>query len=212
MVHEAWGIDDVLLRQAERLASGGYLVVAPDLFSDGPRVRCMVTTFRAFRAGVGKPFADLQACQDLLHADIDCTGGLGVIGFCMGGGFALLMANRGFDVSAVNYGMLPDDLDEALDGACPIVASYGGRDKTLVGAADRLRDALARAGVPGDVKEYPTAGHAFLNDEQNGPRLLRPLLKINGAGPDPEAAADAWQRIEAFFAEHLTAGQHRPTT
>jgi carboxymethylenebutenolidase len=53
------------------------------------------------------------------------------------------------------------------------------------------------------VKEYPGAGHSFLNDAPNGPRLLRPLLKLNGAGPRPDAAADAWLRIETFFHYHL---------
>ncbi|MDX6320547.1 MAG: carboxymethylenebutenolidase [Propionibacteriaceae bacterium] len=203
MIHEAWGLDDVLVRQAEHLASRGYVVVAPDLFSDRPKIRCLVSTFRALSAGTGKPFADVQACQSLLRSDPSCTGGLGVIGFCMGGGFALLLANRGFDVSAVNYGMLPKDLNAALDGACPVVGSYGGRDKGLAGAADRLREGLEEAGVPGDVKEYPTAGHSFLNDEENAPKVFRPLMRISGAGPDPDAAADAWQRIEAFFAQYL---------
>jgi len=53
------------------------------------------------------------------------------------------------------------------------------------------------------VQEYPSASHSFLNDAENGPRLLRPLIRITGMGPEPAAAADAWQRIEAFFATHL---------
>ena len=54
-----------------------------------------------------------------------------------------------------------------------------------------------------DVKVYPTAGHAFLNDAEVGPRPLRPLFRVAGIGPDPAASRDAWQRIESFFAEHL---------
>ncbi|WP_223840234.1 dienelactone hydrolase family protein [Saccharopolyspora pogona] len=53
------------------------------------------------------------------------------------------------------------------------------------------------------LPEYPEAGHSFLNDVENGPAALRPLLRITGAGPHPESAADAWRRIEDFFAEHL---------
>jgi carboxymethylenebutenolidase len=94
-------------------------------------------------------------------------------------------------------------MDQALAGACPIVASYGGRDRQLKGAAARLESALDRLGVVHEVKEYPQAGHGFLNDAQFGPRLVQPLFRVAGIGPDPEAAADAWQRIEAFFDTHL---------
>jgi carboxymethylenebutenolidase len=103
----------------------------------------------------------------------------------------------------VNYGVLPRELDAALEGACPVVASYGGRDRGLRSAPAKLEAALTKAGIPHDVKSYPTAGHAFLNDAETGPRFLRPLLRVAGMGPEPEAAADAWQRIDRFFAEHL---------
>ncbi len=203
VVFEAWGLDDVMRRQADRLARAGYLAVIPDLYADGGTLRCLVPTMRALSAGRGRAFADIEAARQYLLGDPACTGKVGVIGFCMGGGFALLAAGRGFDVSSVNYGMLPKDLDDALAGACPVVGSYGGADRMLSGAAATLDDGLARAGVARDVKEYPGAGHSFLNDKDNSPLLLRPLMKVSGAGPDPEAAADAWSRIEAFFAAHL---------
>jgi dienelactone hydrolase len=46
-------------------------------------------------------------------------------------------------------------------------------------------------------------GHAFLNDAEAGPRVLGPLMRATHIGPDPEAAADAWRRIEAFFRAQL---------
>ena len=48
-----------------------------------------------------------------------------MISFCLGGGFALLVASEGFDVASVNYGEVPEDAAEVLVGACPIVTSYG---------------------------------------------------------------------------------------
>ena len=203
MIHEIFGLDDVMRRHADRLAGLGYLTLAVDLFSAGGARRCLVSTMRTMIRGHGRAFADISAARDYLAGSPDCTGKIGVIGFCMGGGFALLSAGDGYEAAAVNYGQLPRHLDEALAGACPIVGSYGGRDRSLRGAAGRLDAALEKAGVTHDVKEYPAAGHAFLNDAEAGPRALRPLLRVAGIGPEPESAKDAWGRIEAFFAAHL---------
>jgi len=203
MVHEAFGLDDVMRRQADRLAAAGYLTVAPDLFSAGGARRCLVSTLRAVSSGQGRAYADIEAARGWLLESQLCTGKVGIIGFCMGGGFALMTASRGYGAAAANYGQLPKDLDAALQGACPVVASYGGRDVTLRGAAGKLEAALTRAAIEHDVKEYPPAGHAFLNDGPAGPRPLQPLFKVMNVGPEPRSAADAWSRIEAFFAEHL---------
>jgi carboxymethylenebutenolidase len=206
MVHEAFGIDDVLRRHAQRLASAGYVVYAPDLIGEGLWLRCVVTTFRAFRARVGKPFEVIESSRQQLLADPGCTGKVGVIGFCLGGGFALLLSADGYHASAVNYGQIPDDVDDIASRACPIVASYGGRD-WLADDVPALKAALDAHSVPHDLKVYPTAGHTFLNDEINGPGWFRPvarrLQRFTHAGPDPIAASDAWRRIEAFFALHL---------
>jgi len=205
LVHEAYGINDVMRRQVARMASAGYVVLMPDLFADGGPRRCLVATFRALRAGEGRAFVDIDSAREVLRERTDASGAVGVIGFCMGGGFALLAAaGHGFDASSVNYGMLPRDLDDDLRGACPIVGSYGGRDMSLRGATEKLEGALTRLRVPHDLKEYPDAGHSFLNDAEGGPAAVRLLTKrILGAGPEPEAAADAWARIEAFFGTHL---------
>jgi carboxymethylenebutenolidase len=205
VVHEAFGIDDVMRGHTQRLARAGHLAMMPDLFTDGGPLRCLRATFRALSTGEGRPLQDLEAARRWLLASPDCTGRLGVIGFCMGGGFALLLADRGYDATAPNYGPLPRNLDEILGRGCPLVASYGGRDRALRGAASRLDAAAERAGVPHDVKEYADAGHSFLNPVMNGPRPLRPLLRVFGVGPEPRSAADAWLRIEAFFARYLTA-------
>jgi carboxymethylenebutenolidase len=204
LVHEAFGINDVMRRQAERFARAGYLAIMPDLFTEGGARKCLTQTFRELASGSGRAFADIESARQLLLARPDCNGKAGVIGFCMGGGFALLAATRGFEASSVNYGRLPKEMDEVLGGACPIVGSYGAKDGSLRNAARKLDDSLSRLGVVHDVKEYPDAGHAFLNDAESGPPLLRFLMKrFIGIGPQPDAAKDAWQRIDAFFAEHL---------
>ena len=203
IVHEAYGLDDVMRRQADRLAAAGYLAILPDLYSDGGALRCVLRTMRALVTGRGRALVDIEAARQWLLRQGDCTGRIGIIGFCMGGAFALLTANTGFEVSAANYAILPRDMDAAFTDACPIVASYGAKEPGATRTARRLDRALTKHGVAHDVKVYPNAGHSFLNDAPTGPLVLRPLLKVGNFGPEPESAKDAWQRIEAFFAEHL---------
>ncbi len=203
LIHEIFGLDDVMRRQARRAAEAGYLTLAIDLYSAGGAARCVVSTMRSLFTATGRAYTDIETARRWLQASTSCTSKVGVIGFCMGGGFALVAASTGFDAAAVNYGQLPKDVESALARACPVVASYGERDRTLRGTATKLENALARAGIAHDVKEYSGAGHAFMNDAPVGPRPLRPLLRIAGMGPHPEAATDAWRRIEEFFALHL---------
>ena len=124
-----------------------------------------------------------------------------MIGFCLGGGFALLCAPRGqYAAASVNYGEVPSDAETVLAGSCPIVASYGGRDPMGTAAPKRLEAALTELGVPHDVKVYPAAGHSFMSPK---PASLAPLVALARLNYDKEAAEEAWQRIFAFFGTHL---------
>src|SRR5262249_4411177 len=151
----------------------------PDLYSWGRAVACVIATLRDLTTGHGTAFADIDASRAWLAAQPDCTGRIGVIGFCMGGGFALQMApGHGFAASSANYGRLPDDVFQSLRGACPVVGSYGGRDLQLPGAARKLGDALQALQIDHDVKEYPGVGHGFMNDHSNrGARFVLTLMR-----------------------------------
>jgi carboxymethylenebutenolidase len=153
LVHEAFGLTDVMRRQVTKMAEAGYLALVPDLFTEGGTRKCLVATFRTLSAGAGRAFVDIESARSFLSQRSDCTGCIGVLGFCMGGGFALAPATRGFDASSVNYGRLPKNLDDHLLGACPIVGSFGGADRSLIGAAASLDSALDRLKIEHDVKE-----------------------------------------------------------
>jgi hypothetical protein len=104
-------------------------------------------------------------------------------------------------------GGCPKNAVQALAGTCPIVGSYGEKDRTPMGhsAAPRLEQALTALGVDHDVKVYPGAGHGFINnpDPADATPLLIFLAKISGTRYHEPSAQDTRRRIAAFFGKHL---------
>ncbi|WP_037354282.1 dienelactone hydrolase family protein [Amycolatopsis orientalis] len=200
LIHDVLGLNQDAREITDRYAAAGYLALSPDLYSRGGLIRCVKRTFQDLFTREGRAFADIEAARTLVAGRDDATGKVGVVGFCMGGGFALVAASRDFDASAPYYGQLPRDLS-VLDGACPIVGSFGGKDLSLRGAAAKLEAALTERGIPHDVKEYPDAGHGFANHYRPAP--LAALAKVAGMGYHEPSDSDAWRRVTAFFEEHL---------
>ncbi|MBW0106640.1 dienelactone hydrolase family protein, partial [Pseudonocardia sp. KRD291] len=161
MVYEAFGMTAEMRRIARELAAEGYAVLVPDLFARGKvRALCVAATMATMTAGEGAALGDLESARRWLtdQPTVDADR-IGTIGFCMGGGFALLLADTGmYKVSAPFYGRAPLPLQRA----CPVVGSYGGRDAFIGDYPDQLAADLERHGVPHDVKTYPEAGHSFM--------------------------------------------------
>jgi carboxymethylenebutenolidase len=204
VIHDVFGMSQDHRKQADWLAEAGFAALSIDLYYRGGRLLCVRSVIRDITARSGPAFDDVEAARSWLAARPECTGKIGVIGFCMGGGFALLLVSgHGFSAASVNYGgTLPPELDEFLKTACPVVGSYGGKSKWEQGVADQLQQALERALVPHDVKEYPEAGHSFMNNHQS---FVLKLMRWAGSsmGYNEAATMDARRRIIAFFHTHL---------
>lgn len=201
VIHDAVGYGPDKELVSERIAAAGYLALTPNLYARGGLVRCITRVFQELSRQRGRALDDILAARDHLRSLPQCTGLVGIVGFCMGGRFALIMGPKGFAASAPFYGTpLPGRLNETLDASCPIVASFGRRDPMGIGAPARLRKIVEAKNIPHDIKVYPDAGHGFAN-QLPGQRLLR----VTGFGYNEAATADAWTRVFAFFDEHLHA-------
>jgi carboxymethylenebutenolidase len=205
VLHEMVGFRDAGIRQiAKRFADEGYVALIPNLYDrPGPAPLCILRMTRSLRKGSGQGFRDLEAARRWLAGlpEVDRSR-FGVAGFCLGGGFALLYAVRApVGVAAVFYGNVPDTADD-LRGSCPVVASYGDRDLVFRAKGRRLRRHLEEISVPHDVKIYPNAGHAFMDQPQG---LLAWILRISPfrVAHDEDASGDSWRRMLSFFHEHL---------
>lgn len=206
VIHDVGGLSLDIRRACDRLAAAGFVTLAPNLIHPGRRIRCVRAMMRSLQSGSGPAIDEIVAARNQLAARPDCTGTVGSVGFCVGGGFCLVLAPRGvFDAAAPNYGNWPQD-SEALRLSCPVVASYGARDPSLKGHAARLETVLTEAGIPHDVQEYPDVGHSFMNDWRDGPWRLRIFEHIPGFTFSEPEADDAWRRIVAFFDVHLRQG------
>jgi carboxymethylenebutenolidase len=207
VIHEVFGDQPEIRAVCDEFATRGYVAVMPDLFSaGGPRAICIARAMAESASGkAGRISGYIEATSDWLAEQDDVDGDrIGVIGFCMGGAFALAYLGSGRSgarVASVNYGDVPKDA-ERLRGACPIVASYGRRDLILGRRPpDLLRRHLEQLGIDHDVKVYDEAGHGFMTQGHHpvGRLVFLPMRY----GYDAEAAADAWQRVFAFFHARL---------
>src|SRR5512140_1070809 len=194
VVHEWWGLNPQIRGVADRLAAQGYVAIAPDLYHG--RVAVDPEKAHELMRGVSAPaaVADLRAAAAELRASPQVgQKPVGILGFCMGGGLALQTALSGepLQACAIFYGApLVTDRTQLKKMPCPVLAMFGAEDEGL--PADTVRafqQALTDDGKKAEVKIYDKAGHAFMNE-------TRPSYR-------PEAAADAWSRLQKFLADNL---------
>jgi carboxymethylenebutenolidase len=192
VVHENRGLNPYIEDVARRLGTEGFMAYAPDgLTSVGGYPGDDEKGGELFRqVDRDKMLEDFLAAANWLKARPDCTGKLGVVGFCFGGGVANTLATRMPDLAAAVpfYGAPPPAADIPKIKAA-VLAHHGELDTRLAGTWPDYDKALTAAGVVHDGYIYPKANHGFHNDTT--PRY------------DEEAAKLAWSRTIAWFNKYL---------
>jgi carboxymethylenebutenolidase len=193
VVHENRGLNPYIKDVARRLATAGYMAMAPDgLTSVGGYTGDDENGAKLFaqvdRAKMGE---DMLAAATYLKNRPDSTGKLGATGFCFGGGVVNNLAVRmGPDLAAgvPYYGAQPKAEDVAKIKT-PINAQYGELDARITGGWPAFEAALTQAGVSHEGHIYKNANHGFHNDTT--PRY------------DEAAAKEAWQHTLSWFGKYL---------
>jgi carboxymethylenebutenolidase len=198
VIHEIFGRQPEIDRAVERIAAAGYAVVAPDLFAARGKVACLMDVFKAMRTGDGPAVQQGRNARAWLCEKTAIEPRrVGLIGFCFGGGYAL-SAGAGWGAISANYGQVPRT--DAMRGIGPVIACYGGRDKTMAKEPAKLRERLGEVGQDDFEVHVLDAGHSFLTDGK--PHLIQKIAPM-GFGEYPQARAEAWERILGFFEKHL---------
>jgi carboxymethylenebutenolidase len=194
VVHENRGLNPHIQDIARRLALEGYLALAPDALAplggypgDEDKARALFAQLDQARTQ-----QDFVAAAGALKARPDCSGRIGVVGFCYGGGIAHLLATRLPDLAAAVpfYGNHPPVADAARVKA-PLLIHFAAVDERINAAWPAYEAALKAAGVHYAAHQYPGTQHGFHNDTT--PRY------------DAAAARLAWERTMNFFRQQLQA-------
>jgi carboxymethylenebutenolidase len=191
VIQEWWGLQEQIKGICDRLALAGYDALAPDLY-----------------AGTVVPYHDTEAAGremnslNFLEATDQVVRGaaqflkaagvkVGLTGFCLGGAVTVLGACRIGEIGAAVcfYGLPPETVASAKDVKVPLQAHFANRDDWCTPAAvDKFEAELKAAGKTADVFRYE-AEHAFMNEQRDV--------------HDRAAAEQGWERMLAFWAQHL---------
>jgi carboxymethylenebutenolidase len=199
VVQEWWGIDPWLRSVADRLADAGFVALVPDLYhgeiaahdemDKASRLMNELPPDRAAR--------DMSGAVDYLADRSDVTGrGIGVVGFCMGGMLAwLLAANRPDRVRAAVpfYGFPIGDMEPDWSQLSATVRGHMAERDDFFSpeAAHDLEQRLRALGKDVSLTVHPGSGHAFMAEH-------------NALGNyDPQLAEQLWPQMIAFLHEQL---------
>jgi len=190
LIQEWWGINEHIRDLAGRYAREGYLCVAPDLYrgrvaKDSGEASAMMNALR-IEDGLETIRKAMEAATETYQVDQFV-----ISGYCMGGTFALRSACEFPELKAAApfYGDIPEE-SVLKNLRVPTIFIAGKRDAWInPEKVNGLKEVAAKYNLPVETISYD-ADHAFFND-------TRPEVY------DPEAAADAWRRVQEHFKKNL---------
>jgi carboxymethylenebutenolidase len=192
VVHENRGLNPHIEDIARRLALENYITFAPDALTPlggypGDEDKARELFGKLDQTKTREDFVEAVA---FLRSRPDCTGKVGVVGFCYGGGIASMLATRVPDLDAAVpfYGSAPD-AEEVAKIKAPLLIHHAEKDDRINAAWPDFEAALKANSVRYTRYQYPGTQHGFNNDTT--PRY------------DEEAAKLAWQRTTEFFEKNL---------
>jgi carboxymethylenebutenolidase len=197
VIQEWWGLVPHIRNVTDRLAVDGFVAVAPDLYRGKETTEPDEAGKLIMEMQLDQAAKDMAAAVDALLAMPETTGqGVGVVGFCVGGGLALYLASRKAEVTAAvcYYGFPREGLEWDLSAVKAAVLGHFAEDDDFAPPelVDRIERELRDAGVDVTIHHYPGTTHAFFNDD-------RPEVH------DAEAADASWRRTLEFLRAHLGA-------
>ena len=193
VIQEWWGLNDQVKGVADMLAREGFTSLAPDFYrgkvtrEPDEAGKLMMALQRDDASKIARGAATYLRAQKVVSSEK-----VGVIGFCMGGGLAMLTALVApDDIGAVVncYGVGPNAPADLQGIKAPVLGIFGGKDHSM-DAFEKLGRDLVAAGVPFERHVYPEADHAFLNEQRKD--VYR-----------EKDAKDAWSKIVPFLKKHL---------
>jgi carboxymethylenebutenolidase len=195
VIQEWWGLDNQTESIVDRFAGLHYFAFAPDLYhgelallGDSDKATTLAQKYGPTAA------EDLYKTFDALKTHEDSSGKIGSVGFCFGGRMSLVLgANRPVDAICTFYGGgMQQVFDQLTRLKAPVLGLFGDQDKSIPkGTIEEFDKLLDRVGVEHEIVVYPNSGHAFFRDHD--PNTFR-----------PEAAGDAWERVQKFFSQNLS--------
>lgn len=195
VIQEWWGLVDHIKDVCDRLAAEGFFALAPDLYKGKVASEPDEAAKEMMALRMDEAVKDMSGAVDEL---IRRTGGakIGVMGFCMGGGLAYLLAARNNKIAALApfYGVIPwaDATPDYSSIQAPIQGHYAEHDGFADPATVRaLEDQLRSNGKEVEFYIYPGTEHAFFND-------VRPEVY------DAAASLQAWDRLIPFLRDSLS--------